>query len=65
MTNVIEIEGLQKSCRRRRGTTVAVDGLDLTVPEGGVLSGTLLVYCTMIVGLATIAFDRRDVAAAI
>ncbi len=36
MTNVIEIEGLRKSYRRRRGTTVAVDGLDLTVPEGGV-----------------------------
>ena len=36
MTNVIEIEGLRKSYRRRGGTTVAVDGLDLTVPEGGV-----------------------------
>jgi len=36
MTNVIEIEGLRKSYRRRTGTTVAVDGLDLTVPEGGV-----------------------------
>jgi len=36
VTNVIEIEGLRKSYRRRRGTTVAVDGLDLTVPEGGV-----------------------------
>lgn len=36
MTNVIEIEGLRKSYRRRGGTTVAVDGLDLTVPQGGV-----------------------------
>jgi ABC-type multidrug transport system ATPase subunit len=36
VTNVIEIEGLHKSYRRRRGTTVAVDGLDLEVPEGGV-----------------------------
>ncbi len=36
MTNVIEIEDLRKSYRRRGGTTVAVDGLDLTVPEGGV-----------------------------
>ena len=36
MANVIEIEGLRKSYRRRRGTTVAVDGLDLTVPAGGV-----------------------------
>jgi ABC-2 type transport system ATP-binding protein len=34
--NVIEIEGLRKAYRRRRGTTVAVDGLDLTVPAGGV-----------------------------
>jgi len=36
MTNVIEIEGLRKTYRSRRGTTVAVDGLDLEVPEGGV-----------------------------
>lgn len=36
MTNVIEIDGLHKSYRRRTGTTVAVDGLELTVPEGGV-----------------------------
>ncbi len=36
MTNVIEIEGLRKTYRRRRGTTVAVDRLDLVVPEGGV-----------------------------
>ena len=35
-TNVIEIEGLRKEYRRRKGRTVAVDGLDLTVPEGGV-----------------------------
>src|SRR4029453_14401761 len=32
-----EIEGLRKEYRRTRGgTTVAVDGLDLEVPEGGV-----------------------------
>jgi len=36
VTNVIEIEGLGKTYRRRRGTTVAVEGLDLAVPEGGV-----------------------------
>ncbi len=36
MANVIEIEGLRKQYRRRRGTTVAVDGLDLAVPDGGV-----------------------------
>ncbi len=36
MTNVIEIEGLRKSYRRRAGTTVAIDGLNLSVPEGGV-----------------------------
>ena len=36
MANVIEIEGLRKYYRRGRGTTVAVDGLDLAVPEGGV-----------------------------
>jgi ABC-2 type transport system ATP-binding protein len=35
-TNVIEIEGLRKEYRRRRGSTVAVDRLDLAVPEGGV-----------------------------
>ena len=34
--NVIEIEGLRKEYRRRTGRTVAVDGLDLAVPEGGV-----------------------------
>jgi ABC-2 type transport system ATP-binding protein len=34
---VIEIEGLRKEYRRlRRGRTVAVDGLDLSVPQGGV-----------------------------
>ena len=34
---VIEIEGLRKEYRRLRGgRTVAVDGLDLSVPEGGV-----------------------------
>ncbi len=37
MTNVIEVEGLRKEYRRLRGgTTVAVDGLDLEVPEGGI-----------------------------
>ena len=35
--NVIEVEGLVKRYRRfRRPTTVAVDGLDLSVPAGGV-----------------------------
>ena len=34
---VIEIEGLHKEYRRLRGgSTVAVAGLDLSVPEGGV-----------------------------
>jgi ABC-2 type transport system ATP-binding protein len=34
---VIEVAGLRKEYRRLRGgTTVAVDGLDLSVPEGGV-----------------------------
>lgn len=32
----IEIEGLRKEYRRRHGRTVAVGGLDLRVPEGGV-----------------------------
>ncbi|MGH2680635.1 MAG: ABC transporter ATP-binding protein [Actinomycetota bacterium] len=37
MTAVIEVEGLRKEYRRlRRPTTVALDGLDLEVPEGGV-----------------------------
>ena len=37
MTAVIEVAGLRKEYRRLRGgTTVAVDGLDLAVPEGGV-----------------------------
>ena len=37
MAAVIEIEGLRKEYRRRRGGRfVAVDGLDLTVPEGSV-----------------------------
>jgi len=36
MANAIEIHGLRKTYRRRRGTTVAVAGLDLEVPEGGV-----------------------------
>src|SRR3954463_2283650 len=37
MAAVIEIEGLRKEYRRRRGgRSVAVDGLDLSVPEGSV-----------------------------
>jgi ABC-2 type transport system ATP-binding protein len=37
MSPVIEIEGLRKEYRHvRRGTQVAVDGLDLEVPAGGV-----------------------------
>jgi ABC-2 type transport system ATP-binding protein len=37
LAGVIQIEGLRKEYRRfRRGRTVAVDGLDLEVPEGGV-----------------------------
>jgi ABC-2 type transport system ATP-binding protein len=36
MEYVIEIEGLRKAYKRRRGTTVAVDGLDLAVPAGGI-----------------------------
>jgi ABC-2 type transport system ATP-binding protein len=37
MAAVIEIQGLRKEYRRLRGgRTVAVDGLDLEVPEGGV-----------------------------
>ncbi len=37
MATVIEIEGLRKEYRRLRGgRTLAVDGLDLEVPEGGV-----------------------------
>ena len=37
MSGVIRIEGLRKEYRRLRGgTTLAVDGLDLEVPEGGV-----------------------------
>lgn len=35
-TPVIELEGLCKEFRQRNGRTVAVDGLDLSVPEGGV-----------------------------
>jgi ABC-2 type transport system ATP-binding protein len=34
---IVEVEGLRKEYRRLRGgSTVAVDGLDLTVPHGGV-----------------------------
>jgi ABC-type multidrug transport system ATPase subunit len=37
MSSVIEFEGLRKEYRRLRGgRTLAVDGLDLEVPEGGV-----------------------------
>jgi len=37
MTAVIEVDALRKEYRRRRGGRVrAVDGLELSVPEGGV-----------------------------
>ena len=37
MSEVIEVQGLRKEFRRLRGpSTVAVDGLDLSVPQGGV-----------------------------
>ena len=36
MAAIIEIEGLRKEYRRRRGVSVAVDSLDLSVPAGGV-----------------------------
>jgi ABC-2 type transport system ATP-binding protein len=36
MTAVIELDGLRKEYSRRRRRVVAVDGLDLSVPEGGV-----------------------------
>ena len=36
MTAAIEISGLRKEYRRRKGNMVAVDGLDLSVPEAGV-----------------------------
>jgi ABC-2 type transport system ATP-binding protein len=37
LVDVIEVTGLRKQYRRlRRGASVAVDGLDLAVPEGGV-----------------------------
>ncbi|HZJ26444.1 MAG TPA: ABC transporter ATP-binding protein [Acidimicrobiia bacterium] len=36
VANVIEIDGLRKEYRRRGGRSVAIDGLDLSVPEGGV-----------------------------
>jgi ABC-2 type transport system ATP-binding protein len=37
LSNVIEVEGLRKEYRRlRKGTTLALDGLDLEVPDGGV-----------------------------
>ncbi|MCU0268950.1 MAG: ABC transporter ATP-binding protein [Acidimicrobiales bacterium] len=36
MGAVIEVEGLRKAYRSRRRTRMAVDGLDLAVPEGGV-----------------------------
>ena len=36
VANVIEIEGLRKEYRHKKGRTAAVDGLDLEVPEGGV-----------------------------
>jgi ABC-2 type transport system ATP-binding protein len=36
MANVIEIQGLCRTYRTRRGRVTALDGLDLAVPEGGV-----------------------------
>jgi ABC-2 type transport system ATP-binding protein len=36
MSAVIEVEGLRKEYRHRRGNVKAVDGLDLSVPAGGV-----------------------------
>lgn len=36
MSSIIEIEGLRKEYRRRGGRNLAIDGLNLTVPEGGV-----------------------------
>jgi ABC-2 type transport system ATP-binding protein len=36
MTAVIEVEGLGKTYRRRRGRFRALDGVDLSVPAGGV-----------------------------
>jgi ABC-2 type transport system ATP-binding protein len=36
MSSIIEIEGLRKEYRGRHSRTVAVGGLDLAVPEGGV-----------------------------
>lgn len=36
MAYAIELEGLRKEYRQRRGKTVAVSGLDLAVPVGGV-----------------------------
>lgn len=36
MPAAIQIEGLSKTYRRRKGSTVAVDDLDLSVPEGAV-----------------------------
>ena len=36
MANVIELHGLRKEVRSRRGRVVAVAGLDLEVPAGGV-----------------------------
>lgn len=36
MTAAIEIEGLRKTYRGRRGARTAIDGLDLSVPVGGV-----------------------------
>lgn len=36
MAPIIEVEGLRKEYRRRRGTSIAVNSLDLSVPTGGV-----------------------------
>lgn len=41
MDTVIETRGLRKVYRNRKGTQVAVDGLDLSVPAGGGVHGFL------------------------
>jgi ABC-2 type transport system ATP-binding protein len=66
MDSVIEVEGLRKEYRKRRGRTVAVDGLDLAVPAGGVYgflgpngSGkTTTIRCLL--GLATATGGRLE-----
>jgi ABC-2 type transport system ATP-binding protein len=68
MATVIEIEGLRKTYRRlRRPPTVALDGLDLEVPEGGVFGflgpngagKTTTIRC--ILGLVTASAGRARI----